>query len=133
MVKAIAEELRAIAQKHNIVMISATQTNREGISGEEVDLSKVSESAGLPQTTDFFAGIFQSEEQREQRMAILKVLKTRYASNTNQKIALGVNYDLMRFYELEHIDEDGLEDDNSDDDGGLADDVFRKPNRKRGR
>lgn len=109
-VKAVAEELRGIAVEENVVMVTATQTNRDGISGEEVAMDKVSESAGLPHTCDFFCGIFQNEQQREQNILILKILKNRFSGYVNKKIAFGVNYNLMRIYQLdEGVEADAID------------------------
>ena len=52
-VKAIAEELRGLAVKYNVPVVSATQTTRSGFSSSDVDLTDTSESFGLPATADF--------------------------------------------------------------------------------
>ena len=120
-VKAIAEELRGIAVEENIIMITATQTNRDGISGGEVALDKVSESAGLPHTTDFFCGIFQSEEQREQNIIILKILKNRFSGFVNRKVAFGIDYNFMRIFQLDEAVETEAIETNLGDDCSLDD------------
>lgn len=113
-VKASAEELRGLAVESNTIVITATQVNRDGISGDEVGLDKVSESAGLPHTTDFFAGAYQTEQQRASGIIILKPLKNRYSSFVNTKHALGISYDHMRIYQLDQDDyDDALEQDDS--------------------
>lgn len=140
-VKAIAEELRGMAVEENAVLITATQTNREGIGGDEVSLDKVSESAGLPHTSDFFCGIFQTEQQREHSLFVLKVLKNRYSGYVHKKFAMGINYDYMRFYELsteeermiqsKNLDEVNLDDQGSDIDKDTTQAFIRKKrNRK---
>ena len=135
-VKAIAEELRGMAVEENAVLITATQTNREGIGGDEVSLDKVSESAGLPHTSDFFCGIFQTEQQREHSLFVLKVLKNRYSGYVHKKFAMGINYDYMRFYELsteeermiqsKNLDEVNLDDRSSDIDADTTQAFIRK-------
>ena len=52
-VKAIAEELRGLAVKHGVLIVSATQTTRSGFSSSDVSLTDTSESFGLPATADF--------------------------------------------------------------------------------
>lgn len=126
-IKSIAEELRGIAVEENSIIITATQTNRDGIGGNEVALDKVSESAGLPHTTDFFCGLFQTEEQREHGIYILKILKNRFAGNVNKKIAMGVDYNFMRFYQLNTEEQDNIiENDNSDTDIETSTPEFRR-------
>lgn len=132
-VKAVAEELRGIAMEEELIVVTATQTNRDGITGNEVALDKVSESAGLPHTADFFCGIFQTEQQKEQGIYILKVLKNRYAGNTNKKIAFGVDYNFMRFYQLDNELEEEILDDSNDCDTDLENSTVFTPNRRRRR
>jgi len=132
MVKKVAEELRGIAVEEDVVMITATQTNRDGISGDEVALDKVSESAGLPHTTDFFCGIFQTEQQREQGIFILKVLKNRFSGYVNYKVAMGVNYNFMRFFQLDDsASEDAIDRDVDNSDASSS--VFSTNKKKRRR
>jgi replicative DNA helicase len=61
-VKSIAEELRGIAQEYNVPLLSATQTNREGMNNTDVELTNTSESIGLPQTCDLMFALIATEE-----------------------------------------------------------------------
>ena len=131
-VKAVAEELRGIAVEENIVIITATQTNRDGISGGEVALDKVSESAGLPQTTDFFCGIFQSEKQREEGIIVIKPLKNRYSAYVNVKMGMGIDYNFMRIYQLDANKESEIEAEVEDSDNDNNGSKYVRKNRKRG-
>ena len=130
-VKAVAEELRGLAVEFNCAVLTATQTNRTGISGNEVDLTSVAESSGLPATVDYFAGIYQSEQQRADGIVILKVLKNRYAGYVNYKVAMGVDYNYMKIHTLED-DGDALDEDNSDADmdGKASETVFKRSRRR---
>ena len=51
-VKAIAEELRGLATKFDVPIVSATQTTRGGFNNSDVELTDTSESFGLPATAD---------------------------------------------------------------------------------
>jgi len=129
-VKSIAEELRGLAVETNTVIITATQVNRDGISGDEVGLNKVSESAGLPHTTDFFCGLYQTEHQREQGMIIAKPLKNRYSEYVNTKHALGINYELMKIYHLEN-EQELLEEDDSAGEESTSNTAYSNSRRRR--
>ena len=64
-IKEIAEQVRALAVKYGVSVISATQANRETAQTGELDMHNVSESMGLPATADAMFGITQSEEDKE--------------------------------------------------------------------
>lgn len=99
-VKAIAEELRGLAVEQNCVVISATQTTRSGTNNSDVELTDVSESIGLPQTTDFFAAVMSNEKLVEQGVVMMKQLKNRYGDiSSNSKFLLGIDRSKMRVYD----------------------------------
>ena len=49
-VKSIAEELRGLAQEHDVPILSATQTNREGNASSDIDLTNTSECIFVDET-----------------------------------------------------------------------------------
>ena len=61
-VKAIAEELRGLAVKYQVPIVSATQTTRSGFSSTDVSLTDTSESFGLPATADFMFALISNDE-----------------------------------------------------------------------
>ncbi len=101
-VKSIAEELRALAQKHNICMISATQTNRDGIDASDFSLKSVSESGGLAHTVDFAMGLMAPEDVADQGLILGKQLKNRYGDvNSNRRFVLGYDRSKSYFYDTD--------------------------------
>lgn len=99
--KAIAEELRGLAQETETLMWSAIQTNRSGIDASDVSLDNTSESIGVPQSVDMMLGIINTEELEDKGLIILKMLKTRYAGKTNyRRILLGIDRERMTIYEV---------------------------------
>jgi len=80
---------------------------------------------------DYLAGLFQTEEQREQGIIILKILKNRFGGYVNYKIALGVDYNKMRIFQLDDDVADEVDMDVADAD--TSDDTAFSVNRKRGR
>jgi replicative DNA helicase len=104
-VKAIAEELRGLAIEENICCITATQTNRQGINGGEVGLESVSESKALPDTVDFFCGIYQNPKQHEENIYVLNCLKNRYSGHKGKPFVLGVSKEYMNIFEMDEVEE----------------------------
>lgn len=101
-VKAIAEELRGLGVEFDIPIVSATQTTRSGFTNTDIELDETSESWGLPQTADFFIALISSEELITMNQVMVKQLKNRYGNpNLHKRFTIGVNYDKMKFYDLE--------------------------------
>ena len=97
-IKEIAEQVRAIAVKHGISVLSATQKNRLGINNTESDMTTVSESMGLPATADAMFDISQTEEDKELGIVRLGMMKNRFGPNFG-KVALRVDWNTLDIYE----------------------------------
>lgn len=99
-VKAIAEELRALAVEFEVPIWSATQTTRGGINNTDIELSDTSESIGLPATADLMLGMMTSEELEKSNLFLFKQLKNRYSNPAfYRKFVVGVNKAQMKFYD----------------------------------
>lgn len=110
MVKAIAEELRGLAQEQNFVCWSATQGNRGGFGNTDIDMTNTSDSIGLTFTTDLFFALIPTEELAAENKILVKQLKNRYQDEgldggKYKKFVLGLNKSKMKFYEVRQ-DED---------------------------
>jgi len=102
LVKSIAEELRGLAVEFNLPIFTATQTNREGFSSSDVDLTNTSESFGLPATADFMYAAISSEELESLDQILIKQLKNRYASVADyRRFVVGIDRSRMRLYDCE--------------------------------
>lgn len=102
-VKAIAEEIRGLAVEHDLPIVSATQTNREGFSNGDMDLTNTSESIGLPQTCDLMLGIMSIQELENQGQILVKQLKNRYGDlNYKNKFVIGIERSLMRLCDVDN-------------------------------
>lgn len=99
-VKAVAEELRALMVEEDAVGITATQMNRNAITGSDPDMTGVSESLGLPMTLDSLFAIVRSDELDSLKQLMLKCLKTRFSDLTNHKSLVGVEWNQMRIKDL---------------------------------
>jgi|TARA_R110000823_G_scaffold100955_7_gene217055 replicative DNA helicase len=108
-VKATAEELRALAMEFNLPILTATQTNRQGFSDADVDITSVSESFGLPMTADYFFAMTTNDKLREEGLIRFSQLKNRYGDPADRRNwLLGVDYSRMRINDMAdqpaHID-----------------------------
>ena len=56
--KTVSEELRALSYKYNAPVVSAVQSNSEGMNTEDIDMQNVSESRGIVHTADFLAALY---------------------------------------------------------------------------
>ena len=101
-VKAIAEELRGLAVKYGVPIVSATQTTRSGFSSSDVSLTDTSESFGLPATADFMFALISTEELEQMGQIMVKQLKNRYNDPTmHRKFVVGIDRAKMRLYDVE--------------------------------
>jgi replicative DNA helicase len=101
LVKAIAEELRALAVESETVLWTAAQTTRSGWDASDVSMSDVAESAGLPATADFMLAVIETEELAQQGQQLIKQIKSRYGDkNINNKFLIGVSKGNQRLVEI---------------------------------
>ena len=109
LIKAIAEELRALAVEKDIPIWTATQTNREGYSNTDVGLENTSESFGLPATTDFMIALISTEELEEANQIMVKQLKNRYNNAmSNRKFVIGLNRSKMKLFDIPSVEQPTL-------------------------
>lgn len=88
LVKAIAEEIRALAVDYNVPVWTAAQTTRGAWDSSEINMSDVAESAGLPATADFLLAVIETEELVQTGQQLLKQIKSRYADKSIMNKAL---------------------------------------------
>lgn len=98
-VKQLAEDLRGIAVKNNLLIITATQSTRTAFDSSDIVLSQVSESMGLVATSDTVYGIIQDNEMRINNEYLLKILKIRDGAGKNDKMKMIIDYAKMRMKE----------------------------------
>jgi len=74
--KSVSEELRALAFKSNTLVVTATQTNRSGVSGDQdvpLDVDKVAESYGKTMALDYMVSLQQSKSEYNQAIPDLRL------------------------------------------------------------
>ena len=115
-IKSIAEELRGLACKCNVPLVSATQTTRSGYGSTDLDLTDTSESFGLPATADLMLALISTEELEELGQIMVKQLKNRYNDPTvNRKFVLGIDRNKMRLYDCDQSEGGDLLDSGQED------------------
>lgn len=99
LVKAIAEEWRALAVEYNVPFLTATQVNRDSMNSTAPDMTSTSESFGLPMSLDLFIAIVTDESLQEQKEQILHCLKSRFGDKSRvSSMRVGIDFSLMRYY-----------------------------------
>jgi replicative DNA helicase len=100
-VKSIAEELRGLAVKYEVPLVSATQTTRSGFGNTDLELTDTSESFGLPATADFMFALISTEELEQEGTIMVKQLKNRYNDPTDKrKFKVGIDRAKMKLYNV---------------------------------
>ena len=108
-VKAIAEELRGLAVEYNVPLVTATQTNRNGVSNSDIDLTDTSDSMGGPMSADLLLALISTEELEGLNQIMIKQLKNRYADPTMYKrFVVGIDRSKMRLYDVEQSAQDEI-------------------------
>ena len=87
----VSEKLRAISYEFKIPVISAIQTNREGMNNADAGMENISQSSGIAFTADFLLSLFRTPEDREQGMIIGKILKNRLGGMIGKTVAFTLN------------------------------------------
>lgn len=122
LVKAIAEELRGLAVKYDVPIVSATQVNRDGLNSSDIDLTNTSESMGLPATCDLMLALISTEELENQGQLMIKQLKNRFGDpNMYKRFVVGVDRSKMKLYNLDISNQQDISD------TGIPPDDLNKP------
>jgi len=108
-IKMLAEDLRGLAVKYDVLMITASQIGRGALDGSDINITDVSESMGLIHTCDNVIGIIQTEEMRigekipdkqeTQPYYWFKILKIREGEGKGHKFRIDIIYNKMKLIE----------------------------------
>lgn len=97
-IKQIAEDLRAMGQRNEWCIISATQTNRGAVDASDMSMSDISESYALSATVDVLIGIIQDMVLKINNELILKFILNRLGEQDAKK-KYNIDYNYMRISE----------------------------------
>lgn len=87
----VSEKLRAISYEMKCPVISAIQTNREGMNNENVGMENISQSSGIAFTADFLMSLFQTDKDRENGCIRGRILKNRLGGMIGQTLEFTVD------------------------------------------
>jgi len=74
---AVSEKLRALSYIFKCPVISAVQSNTEGMNSETIGMENISESRGIAHTADFIAALYQMDEDVDSGVLKINVIKNR--------------------------------------------------------
>jgi replicative DNA helicase len=101
-VKAVAEELRALATEYNIPVVTASQINRQGYGNSDGDLENMADSMGTVFTADLIFLLYQNEELESLGQLMVKRLKHRKGNlSVHKKFIVGINKSKMKLFDAE--------------------------------
>lgn len=83
--------LRAIAQRRDLVMVSAMQIGKDAQSAPDINMSDISESKAIYENADTIFGLIRTDVMRKDNKYILKLLKLRNGSFKFEKIHMELN------------------------------------------
>lgn len=89
--KHIAEGLRYVADKHEVAMITATQTDKSVWGASDLSLKDIPESKAVAETSDLVIGIIRNPEMKKNNIYRLKFLKQRDGELTEDQIKFDFN------------------------------------------
>jgi archaellum biogenesis ATPase FlaH len=119
-IKAIAEELRGLAQEYDVPIVSATQTNRDGLGNSDPGLDNTSESFGLPATADLMFAVVTTDELEAAGQIMIKQLKNRDNDVTKyKKFVVGIDRSRMKLFDVP-------EDQQNITDGPTPEEIYRQ-------
>lgn len=100
--KHVANEVRGLAKNENVLIFTATQTNRSGSNGEElVDLTKAAESFGKQFSLDYIISLNQTRSERQMNPPRLRFFVAKNRNGPKHvTISCEINYDTMVVKEL---------------------------------
>lgn len=132
-IKSIAEELRAVAQLNDCVVISPQQSTRDTVGSADFDMDSVADSIGIPQTCDMMFGIITTPELEQLGHIRIRQMKNRFGDLFKpNSFLIGADKAKMSFYDVDlpnkmtsKAPKEEIED--------LSDnDLFNKPSIKKG-
>lgn len=99
------EELRAVAAEFNVHLMTASQSTRETLYADFIDLDNLAESWGKAQTADTIVALCQNIQEQEAKVARLYVAKARNETR-GSIVHLSTNYQVLEIKEIEKPDYD---------------------------
>ena len=131
--KAVSEELRALAQETNTITFSAMQLTRSGISDTDPGVDAVAEAISVLHTADFAISITRTEELDNLGQILIKQQKNRFGNKTNKlRFVVGADLEKQTLFEVNNTEQNDIIDEKSamkiKDDTNKLKDKFKRLN-----
>ena len=98
--KSVAEEIRAMAIEYNVACWSAMQLTRTGMGSNDVEMTDIAESIGIPGVCDLMFAGMRNEETDSIGQLVFKQLKNRFRKiQYRPKFVLGCDFDQQIFFD----------------------------------
>ena len=83
--KVLSEQLRELSYELGIPIVTAVQCNSSGFNTADIGMQNIAESRGIAHTADFIAGLYQTEDEQDDGIFHMKILKSRLGPPANMK------------------------------------------------
>lgn len=93
--KHFAEGLRYVADKHNVAIITSTQTDKAVWGSNDIELKNIPESKAVAETADSVFAIIRNPEMKKNNIYRLKILKLRDGEHNNEQVRFDFNPDFL--------------------------------------
>jgi len=102
--KYLAEGLRAIGQRHNLAVMTATQISKEKYNANDLELNDLPESKAIADTADSVIGIIRTPQMKIEGRYHWKRLKLRDSESEYDRIGFDFNKKTLKIYNGEFIE-----------------------------
>lgn len=101
LLKAVAEELRAISMEYNCAVLTSSQLNRSGYDNMDAGLEAISDSMGIVHTADLALSLFRNEALDGLNKILVTQQKNRFSDISLQKrFLLGIDRSKMKLFDV---------------------------------
>lgn len=101
----VSEKLRAISYKFEKPVISAVQSNSEGMNNENIGMEHISQSRGVAFTADFLMALYQTTESRENGLIMGRILKNRLGGMVGKTVSFKLDPESLNMYDMSFNDD----------------------------
>ena len=87
----VSEKLRALSYKWCCPVVSAVQSNSEGMNNENIGMEHISQSRGVAFTADFLMALYQTDNNRENGLISARLLKNRLGGQVGKVMTFKIH------------------------------------------
>ena len=97
----ITDQVKSLAMAEGFPIITAAQVKRDALDAMSLELKDIGNSIGMAEKADEVLSITQSEEQNQNNIFTVKLIKTREGANKFELKPIGVNISKQQLYDIE--------------------------------